>query len=620
MNGLKQDILLIFQGVKILQKLSPYNLTAKILRSLCDAALPFANLYLSAMIIDALVSGNSLVSLMYLVALTLGINLLLILVSKLMDTVNYVKWSQFYLRYNMTIGEKALSLEYEKIEDSQTHITMKNIDDAMKISNYGLIKLHSRIPLLTENIFGLCFSMWLILSVVLQKGTHPESFLQIFANSIYADILLAVSILSVTVTCIFANTKISLKTYSILGAFSKLNRVFDYYLSQYLDGYKAGKDIRLYRQDVLIDDEIRQFGEKSGKIVNKLNAVIFNKNILIFVTNFILVVVTYLYVGLKSIAGAFAVGSILKYSGGILQFSAAFSGAMDAFSQLRANNKYLKDYLDFMNLSSDMHHGTLPVEKRDDNEYEIEFRNVSFKYPGSDIYALKNLNLKLNIGQRMAVVGMNGSGKTTMIKLLCRLYDPTEGEITLNRIDIRKYNYSEYMNLFSVVFQDFRLFSFSLGQNVAAKVDYDSKKAVEALNKAGLSERLAGMPKGIDTPLYKDFEEDGVEISGGEAQKIALARALYKDAPFIVLDEPTAALDPIAEFEIYSKFNEIVRNKTVVYISHRLSSCRFCDDIAVFHEGELIQRGNHNRLIADVYGKYHELWNAQAQYYNGSVG
>jgi ATP-binding cassette subfamily B protein len=171
------------------------------------------------------------------------------------------------------------------------------------------------------------------------------------------------------------------------------------------------------------------------------------------------------------------------------------------------------------------------------------------------------------------------------------------------------------MELFSVVFQDFKLFSFTLGQNVAAAVEIEGQLAAKCLSMAGLGERVGSRSKGLDTPLYKDFEEDGVEISGGEAQKIALARALYKNAPFIVLDEPTAALDPIAEFEVYSKFDEIVGDKTAIYISHRLSSCRFCDDIAVFHEGELVQRGNHETLITDETGKYHELWNAQAQYY-----
>lgn len=215
----------------------------------------------------------------------------------------------------------------------------------------------------------------------------------------------------------------------------------------------------------------------------------------------------------------------------------------------------------------------------------------------------------------MAVVGENGSGKTTFIKLLCRLYDPTEGVILLNGIDIKKYDYDEYMSIFSVVFQDFKLFSFSLGQNVAANTNYDESRVIECLTKSGFSDRLAKMPKGLQTCLYKNFDEEGVEISGGEAQKIALARALYKNAPFIILDEPTAALDPISEYEIYSNFNRIVGNKTAIYISHRLSSCRFCNDIAVFSNGSLIQRGSHDMLIQDENGKYHELWNAQAQYY-----
>ena len=241
---------------------------------------------------------------------------------------------------------------------------------------------------------------------------------------------------------------------------------------------------------------------------------------------------------------------------------------------------------------------------------------MSFKYPASEEYALRLVSVKFHVGERLAVVGLNGSGKTTFIKLLCRLYDPTEGEILLNGIDIKKYDYDEYMSIFSVVFQDFKLFSFSLGQNVAASVKYDRERVKACLEKAGFGARLQEMPEGLDTCLYKDFEERGVEISGGEAQKIALARALYKDAPFIVLDEPTAALDPVAEYEVYFKFNEIVGNKTAIYISHRLSSCRFCDEIAVFDNGKIVQQGNHEELIADENGKYHELWYAQAQYYN----
>lgn len=230
-------------------------------------------------------------------------------------------------------------------------------------------------------------------------------------------------------------------------------------------------------------------------------------------------------------------------------------------------------------------------------------------------YVLKNVNLKFKIGEKLAIVGMNGSGKTTFIKLLCRLYDPTEGEILLNGVNIQKYDYDEYMSVFSVVFQDFSLFSFKIGEVVASSKTFDENKVRECLVKANFGDRLHEMPEGIHTYLYKGYDQSGIEISGGEAQKIALARALYKDSPFILLDEPTAALDPISEYEVYSNFNAISGDKTTVYISHRLASCRFCNKIVVFDDGKIVQHGSHEELLSDVNGKYHELWNAQAQYY-----
>ncbi|MCD8145352.1 MAG: ABC transporter ATP-binding protein/permease [Oscillospiraceae bacterium] len=282
---------------------------------------------------------------------------------------------------------------------------------------------------------------------------------------------------------------------------------------------------------------------------------------------------------------------------------------------MRANATFLEPYFDLLDTPNNMYQGSLTTEKRNDRQYEVEFRDVSFRYPGSDTYALRHVNMKFRVGSHLAVVGMNGSGKTTFIKLLCRLYDPTEGEILLNGIDIRKYRYHEYMDIFSVVFQDFKLLALPLGQNVAGTVDYDQSRVLDSLEKAGFSDRLAELSKGLDTSLYKELDAEGVEVSGGEAQKIAIARALYKDAPFIILDEPTAALDPMAEAEIYSRFNDIAGDKTAIYISHRLSSCKFCDEIAVFDHGQVIQKGTHESLVADEGGKYYELWNAQAQYY-----
>ena len=308
-------------------------------------------------------------------------------------------------------------------------------------------------------------------------------------------------------------------------------------------------------------------------------------------------------------------GSVIKFAGSITNVIIGFQGMGERYNRISLTARKHASTMEMLSISDEMYKGKLPVEKRMDNKYEVEFCNVSFKYPGAEQYALKNFSLKLRIGERMAIVGMNGSGKTTMIKLLCRLYDPEEGEILLNGVDIRKFDQKEYIKLFSVVFQDFQLLSMPLGQNVACAINVDEDLAVKTLSQAGLAERLTQLPDGLDTFLYQDIKDDGVEISGGEAQKISIARALYKDAPFVLLDEPTASLDPLSEYEIYSRFDTMVKDKTAIYISHRLSSCRFCDDIAVLHDGRLVQRGSHEELLKDETGKYYELWNAQAQYY-----
>lgn len=250
----------------------------------------------------------------------------------------------------------------------------------------------------------------------------------------------------------------------------------------------------------------------------------------------------------------------------------------------------------------------------EENETVISVHSLSQTF-SDGFHALIDVNANLPEGKVIAILGQNGSGKTTFIKLLCRLYDPTEGEILLNGVNIQKYDYDEYMSVFSVVFQDFSLFSFKIGEVVASSKTFDENKVRECLQKANFGDKLHEMPEGVHTYLYKGYDQSGIEISGGEAQKIALARALYKDSPFILLDEPTAALDPISEYEVYSNFNAISGDKTTVYISHRLASCRFCNKIVVFDDGKIVQHGSHEELLSDVNGKYHELWNAQAQYY-----
>ena len=301
----------------------------------------------------------------------------------------------------------------------------------------------------------------------------------------------------------------------------------------------------------------------------------------------------------------------------------AVCGIATDIGKLLHNNRYLVEFYDFIDLPNKMYQGSLAVEHRDDIDYEIEFRDVSFQYPRTDTWALRHVNIKFKIGDTLAIVGENGSGKTTFIKLLCRLYDPTEGKILLNGIDITRYRYHEYLELFSVVFQNYTLYGFPLGENVAANHQYDEARVRDCLIRTGLGAKLESLDhdsavkegNALHRAIGRAYDSEGIDFSGGELQKIALARALYKDAPFMILDEPTAALDPIAEAAVYENFNDLVKEKTAIFISHRLSSCRFCDEIAVFDHGCLVQRGTHDTLVNDESGKYSQLWHAQAKYY-----
>ena len=382
--------------------------------------------------------------------------------------------------------------------------------------------------------------------------------------------------------------------------------------------YQNGKDIRIYDGTELVKAWTSSVLKRKVVRDNALKYGSLGEGGYAFCRNMLRGAVegaAYLIVGILAIAGAMSIGSVVRLAGCLRNFMYGFVELICSLDDLGMRAHQQVSSFEFFELEDEMYKGRLPMEKRSDNQYQIEFRDVSFKYPGSQVYALKNFSMKLKIGEKLAIVGMNGSGKTTMIKLLCRLYDPDEGEILLNGVNIKKFKQEEYSTLFSVVFQDYNLFPFKLGQNVALDTHYDVEKVEKCLQDAGFGDRLQEMPEGLDTYLYTDYDDSGVQISGGEAQKIALARAIYKDSPFILLDEPTAALDPLSEYEIYTHFDQIVGSKTAIYISHRLSSCRFCGKIAVFHEGRLVQLGNHKELVADTEGKYYEMWNAQARYY-----
>jgi ATP-binding cassette subfamily B protein len=605
---LKRGVSLTLRAFGILRKLFPGYMPLAFVSSVLKAVSPLIVIFFSARVIDELSGARDIRQIAVNAGIVVGsaflTKVIICLITRRMDVIESTIW---YVMQNFK-GERYAGMDYEYVEDSRINEMLADMKAKEQANSLGVLRLFWLFPALIERLFSVVFSAVLLAGMFRVSASFSGG---TFFTSNWGTIALAALMLIPIILRVILMKRSARIFAKLFEWIPKTNTLFGYYY-RYIGTDGAGKDIRIYNQQQSILDLIKQ---ECYTWISGLSRVTSETNGITAAANAVVSGFTYILIGLRALSGMYGIGQVTQYVGAVTSFSVSLTGLISTLAIMWENSVYLPMLFEFLDLPGLKYQGSLTTEKRADNEYEIEFHNVSFRYPGSEQNALKDLNLKLNIGKRLAVVGMNGSGKTTMIKLLCRLYDPTEGYITLNGIDIKKYDYNEYTGIFSVVFQDFELLAFSLAQNVAACVDYDEELVRQSLSKVGLSWRAPSFNNGLDTVLYKSYEEDGVIVSGGEAQKIALARAIYKNAPFIVLDEPTAALDPIAEFEIYSKFDSIVGGKTAIYISHRLSSCRFCDDIAVFHEGRLIQRGSHEQLLCDADGKYYELWNAQAQHY-----
>ena len=376
-------------------------------------------------------------------------------------------------------------------------------------------------------------------------------------------------------------------------------------------GAQSLKDIFMYRAKKMIQKTVDTEREGVRKNVFTIARINGAGGLGTGMIQGILLCVSYYCVLALAIAGTITVGMVLRYAQAIFQACMSVSASIRLAGEFRTDVGRIASTLEYLNLKAEKTKGDSFTEM---TKGVIEFRNVSFRYPGTKELVLDHVSLKIEPSEKIAVVGKNGSGKTTLVKLLCRLYEPEEGEILWNGKNIREYDLREWQKIFAIVFQDYSLLSLTLGQNVAASVQYEAERAKEVLQLAGFGERLNKLKKGLETVVYPEYEQDGVSFSGGEEQKIAIARAIYKGGQICILDEPTAALDPVSESRVYESFDEIVKGKTAVYISHRLSSCKFSDRIFVLDNGKIAESGTHEALLSKN-GLYAQLWQAQAQYY-----
>lgn len=570
------------------------------------ATLPYLSLFFSARILNLLLA-KSYRACLYTVVVFLLTQYGLGLFEKICRQYLDGQKELCLARTEQKITAKALELEFEKFEKTETMDAIRRTNvSSMGSGNVGdqLIVIHTLITSLLSVLYALFFLLRLFLLPDSSRNNFFTSSFSMLALLLLCGLQLALSSR--------INRRSTQKKIELNQGNDHSNSVANYLVNVMLEERRAD-DIRIGHLDHFLDV---QFGKAMEHFLPmyldfaRFSAITDGKNALLsLLSNF----AAYLVIGARALYGVLPIGDVLLYAGSVTRAMSDLQTFLATGSEFDYINSYLSTYEDFIAQPSMAYDGTLPIEKRDDGQYEFAFHDVSFSYPGTNIPVLEHVTLSFAVGEKTALVGRNGAGKTTLIKLLCRLYEPTSGYITLNGIDIRKYSYKEYTQAFSVVFQDFHLFSLPLDENIAAGTEIDEAALQSSLAKVGLTDRVQQLPQGVRTRLYNN-NGSGVDLSGGEAQRTAIARALYKDAPFVILDEPTAALDPIAEAEIYKQFSQMTAGKTAVYISHRMSSCKFCDRIIVLDHGRIAEDGTHGTLLAN-HGIYANLYETQAQYY-----
>ncbi len=559
---------------------------------LVGASLPFVDIFLLPLLVDALIAPQRDVTMIVTyAALMVGLDVLIGNIASLL-TIHLEKYEDKFLNFQAEqIADRCMNIDFALTENKECLDQINKAREGKDWSGgiHGIARAFFQI---IQNIIKIC-------GVVAVLAVSAPWLLLIIG------VLLAVS------TLINARkNRIEVKYFSDLA---NINRVL-HYVSFELEDFRFGKDVRLYGAAATMIQRASQQMDRLNQYYRKKADERYPLDILDVTVGALRDFGTYLYLGALAILGKITIGvySQLTTSGGVLNSS--LQGAIYGLQDIVKRCNYGYEIVKLMEYPPMLQKGSREIPDLT-LPHEIEFRNVSFSYPNTGVRVLENVSITIKAGERLSVVGLNGAGKTTFIKLLCRLYDTDEGEILLDGVNIRDYDYDEYMKLFSVVFQDFRLLAFTAQDNILLGRE-DSPESVDKLfHKVGLLDKINSLPHGRDTMMFRQFDRDGVQLSGGEQQKLAIARALYKNAPVVILDEPTAALDPVAEYDIYCKFNELVGGKTAVYISHRLSSCKFCDRIAVFSGGTIKELGTHDELVKLPDGIYAEMFHAQAQYY-----
>ncbi|HAS72677.1 MAG TPA: ABC transporter ATP-binding protein, partial [Clostridiales bacterium UBA8960] len=550
--------------VKLVSRLTPKYMPTLLIQSLCKSLKPIVFIIGPKLIVDELMHLQRVETLVMLIMAIAFSSFALNAIEKILKYRTDLLTEQFNNAFERHISQKTIEIDFENIEDPE------------------ILNLKERALFAVRN-HGLMFVMVEALSKVVN-----ESFLIVGLSAIIWMFSPWVLLLLIGVVIINSFIFKKVQKYYYLESTQTVgsNRAFVYYINQSSD-LEIAKDLRLYDMTGMVIEKMNRFNLKIYKLYLKIYGSISRLNGLVSVNVQIQTVIIYFFLAVRTMRGIVTIGNFMMYAGAVGKFSGSMNTLVSSIIEANRLCRQLELLVEYEKIPASKDIGDQPVPKA--LAYEIEFHNVSFRYPRAETFTLKNISVKIHPGEKISIIGLNGAGKTTFVKLMTRLYKPTEGVITLNGIDIQTLDYEDYMSKIAAVFQDYRLFGISVEENITGKSlgELSDKCLEEILREVGAHQDIMNLPSGLKTTLDKSYDRAATKLSGGQAQKVAIARALYKDAPIVVLDEPTAALDPIAEHDIYCRFDELVENKTAIYISHRMSSCRFCDRVLVFDQGEI---------------------------------
>lgn len=581
--------------IKLAWSVSPSYLILLVINALCESAKILLNIVLPVYLIDELTGAQNIQRLCMFGGMIVLNNVGMTLVSNTLQRFLMVKREATGEGMMKLMSEKIMNLEYSYLE-TPYYLDLKE-RAVFTIQNQDAI----------ANLIN-------AVSEVISRGATLIGLVVILAS--LGPVLLIVLVIGIALMLALYAGIAKEQTY-VMQEIVPINRRYAYYLNLAYEK-EVQKDVRLYQIEPMITERIVNFSndtcdmfdqmlKKAGVAQGKMGAV--GEAVAAF---------SYAYVGLRTLSDKFgpklSIGELTMYVSAAINFSSMVIKFGQSVISMIQFLSWLEPYMEFMELAEETNaEGKIPFTEEVET---LEFKNVTFTYPKAEKAVLNNVSFAIKKGEKISIVGLNGAGKSTLVKLICRMYQADSGEILINGRNIYEYEYMSYMNTISAVFQDYRLFNFTIAENISCQEkECDVAEVKRLIGEVGLEEKIKELPLGIESRFGKEYDEDGIELSGGQSQKIAIARALYKKASMVILDEPASALDPIAEAEIYEKFNGLVEDKTAIYISHRMSSSVFCDKILIIDGGTVADFDTHENLMQKTESLYYKLFMSQAENY-----